>query len=74
MENRLRLNNNIYTEKNIEKAISAYSQLANISYKPEDDGIICEFNGCVNPLDITIMEFENYLIALTQRGLNNDLP
>ena len=61
MNNELYLNKEIYDEKYIQIAIQAYQGLAEISYK---------LNAYI---DLKKKEFENYLIALMNRGLSNEV-
>lgn len=58
------LKNDIYSYKNIEKAIYAYKGYATIRVKKNGNEIKLEFKHCKYGLDVTKKEFENYLIAL----------
>ncbi len=71
MNNKLYLNKEIYDEKYIKLAVQAYRSLAKISYKSEEDWWVCFFTATCYDMNLTKMEFENYLIALMNRGLSN---
>ena len=62
---RLKLNNDIYTEKSIKNVIDVYKTLANIVVESQRDGYltIC-FANCVYDEKLTVKEFENYLIGV----------
>lgn len=65
--NKLILSKDIYIISAIENAISAFSKLAEITISEETNCYFCEFNNCVYEKDITIKEFENYLIDLCNK-------
>ena len=69
MNNKLYLNKEIYNEEYIKIAVQAYRNLAKISYEAEADGWVCFFSAIRYDMELTKMEFENYLIALMNRGL-----
>lgn len=65
--NKLMLSKYIYTFPAIENAISAFSELATISIREETNCYLFEFENCVYEEDITLKEFENYLIDLSNK-------
>ena len=69
----LYLNKEIYDEKYIQIAIQAYQGLAEISYKLNACWWMCSFTATRYDIDLTKKEFENYLIALMNRGLSNEV-
>lgn len=71
MNSKLFLNKEIYDLKCIHMAIQAYSQLAFIKCIANECGWICTFERCVYDIDLTIKEFENYLIGMMNRRLVN---
>ena len=73
MNNELYLNKEIYDDKYIQIAIQAYQGLAEISYKLNACWWMCSFTATRYDIDLTKKEFENYLIALMNRGLSNEV-
>ena len=65
MKNRLFLNKEIYTERNIKRAIKAYEEIATIKIEQEEQYFICEIIKSRYDLQTTIWEFENYIIGLS---------
>jgi hypothetical protein len=65
MNNVLRLNSRIYSLSNIQNAINAYSGLCSVDFSIDGDYFICVFSECLYSIDLTINEFENYLISST---------
>lgn len=63
--NRLEISKEIYSLHNVEKAINDYSDIANIILSQDTDYFVLEFSKCVYESNITIKEFENYLIDLS---------
>lgn len=63
--NRLEINKEIYELNNVQKAINDYSELAKIVLYQKDNYYILDFDNCVYDFNITIKEFENYLIDLS---------
>ena len=64
MSNVLRIKRNLYSENNLRYAIDAYSELCSIKYEIKNNFIECVFKDCVYSEELTIKEFENYLISL----------
>lgn len=71
MNNSLYLNKEIYDEKCIYAAIQAYSQLSSINCVSNEKGWVCFFYQCQYDVELTKMEFENYLIGIMNRRLMN---
>lgn len=70
MNNKLFLNKYIYDYKSVDKSINAFGQIASISICDDEEYWICIFHKTKAPMLKTILEFENYLIAITnQRGM-----
>ncbi len=65
MKNKLFLNKEIYTERNIKRAIKAYEELATIKIEQEEQYFICEIIDSRYDLQRTVWEFENYIIGLS---------
>ena len=67
------LNKMIYSKDDIIYTIRKYKNISEISISENTKYYICEFTKCKYYLDITIGEFENYLInLLNASGLKND--
>lgn len=62
--NELELAFDIYTESRIVKAIEAYKNYADISISRNPLSYILTFTNCRYDVELTIKEFENYLICL----------
>lgn len=60
--NKLELKTDVYNIENIEKACVAYKDYAKIKIKMKNNRIELTFSKCKYNADITIKEFENYLI------------
>lgn len=60
--NKLELKTDVYNIENIEKACVAYKDYAKIKIKMKNNRIELIFCKCKYNDDITIKEFENYLI------------
>ncbi len=60
--NKLILSKEIYSEDSIEETCEAYSNLARIRIKKRKECMELIFDRCRYDTDITIKEFENYLI------------
>lgn len=67
MKNKLFLNKEIYRERNIKRAIKAYEEIATIKTEQKEQYFICEIIDSHYDLQTTIWEFENYIIALSNR-------
>ena len=65
--NKLRLSREIYSEKILQQGICDYQGLAQITYLTDDDHYIVTFADCQYATDVTIHEFEDYLIELTYK-------
>lgn len=68
MDNRLLLNKDIYSFNKIDEAISAFSNLAEVTVTEDSKYWICIFLKSKAAISRTIDEFENYLIGITNRG------
>ena len=60
--NKLELKTDVYNIENIEKACVAYKDYVKITIKMKNNRIALTFSKCQYNADITIKEFENYLI------------
>ena len=60
--NKIVLNMDIYKRENIEKACMAYKDYAKIRVRVKNNRIELTFDKCKYNSNITIKEFENYLI------------
>lgn len=60
--NRLILSMDIYSVDNIKETCNVYKDFARIGIKRSNDYIELTFDRCKYDADITIKEFENYLI------------
>lgn len=67
--NRLFLNKSLFREEFIKAAIFDYKKLASISLLNKDQYYVCLFNSCKYDYELTIHEFENYVIGLNAKGL-----
>lgn len=59
---KLLLSTEIYSEKNIKEICDVYKDFARIKMKRKNNHIELIFNSCKYDPDITVKEFENYLI------------
>ena len=59
---KLLLSAEIYSEKNIKETCDVYKDFARIKMKRKNNHIELIFNDCKYDPDITVKEFENYLI------------
>ncbi|MBR0406276.1 MAG: HxsD-like protein [Eggerthellaceae bacterium] len=64
----LTLRKEIYQKSFVEKAILAYASIARIDVTTKGDYILCAFRQCTYDENLTVKEFENYLIDLTNNG------
>lgn len=62
--NRLELKTDIYSIENIIKTCEAYKELAEISICKTADAVILQFAKCRYEENLTMKEFENYLINI----------
>lgn len=67
MKNKLFLNKEIYGERNIKRAIKDYEEIATIKIEQKEQYFICEIIESYYDIQTTIREFENYIIALSNR-------
>lgn len=67
--NKLFLSRLLYKEECIRKAIIDYQNLTTISLIKENQYFVCVFEKCKYNIDLTVHEFENYLISLCAKGL-----
>ena len=61
---KVKINRSIYSEETITAAIKAYQNHAVISAKIKDDYAVLTFWKCRYDEDLTIKEFENYMIGI----------
>ena len=54
----------IYSYESIKKTEQAYKDYARIKETRTDSAVILRFDKCKYPEDITVKEFENYLICV----------
>ena len=71
MNNTLILNKEIYNLQYINMAILAYKEIADIKITSDDIYFTCIFDNCMYEYAITMREFENYLITLTNRSISD---
>ena len=62
---RVQYDKSIYSETAIKKAIVDYSNLAEIELYNTPECFICSINHSDYPMEITAMEFSNYVLNLT---------
>lgn len=67
MNNKLLLNKKIYDKKYIIHTIKDFSSMANIKLESNNEYWICYFYKCKVSVIITMREFENYLIGVSNR-------
>ena len=67
MKNRLFLIKEIYCLEKIKQAINDYKNLAVIELKEDENYYYCDFKETYYALNLTVNEFENYLIGLTYK-------
>lgn len=63
MKNRLCLNKEIYCIDNIKQAIVDYQKIASIDVCEDEKHFYCDFKETLYDVDLTINEFENYVIG-----------
>lgn len=71
MSNSLFLNKEIYCPQYIEMAVQAYRSIATVKIVSDKGYWVCVFEDCVYDNETTKREFENYVIALVNRGIGN---
>lgn len=59
---KLLLSTEIYSEKNIKETCDVYKDFARIKMKRKNNHIELIFNSCKYDPNVTVKEFENYLI------------
>lgn len=64
----LYLNKEIYDKQRIYMAINNFQNVAEVEVNEEKFYFVCEFCKCRYSTGLTIKEFENYLISLTNKG------
>lgn len=62
--NKLKLNLDVYSIKNIEKTCQVYAGYAKIKISHVESKIELEFDRCKYDPELTMKEFENYLINI----------
>lgn len=65
--NELKLNKGLYFLNRINIAIKAFADIADISIREEEKYYLCDFSNCSYDLETTMMEFENYIIDLSNK-------
>lgn len=65
MSGKLFLNKKIYEKNCLSKAIAAYRNIAEITFVEDSLYWICDFQNCKYGEERTVLEFENYLIELS---------
>lgn len=60
--NRLYLSEDVYSQESVKETCAVYKEYAHIEMKRENLHIKLTFSGCKYDPDLTIKEFENYLI------------
>ena len=61
---KLVLKKEIYSACTIETAVSAFRNIASITVESQSQQFVLQFSDCKTDTDLTIKEFENYLIGL----------
>lgn len=64
LKNKLQLNTDIYSESSIRESCAAYKTYARIKIKKKNRYMELTFDRCKYKPDITMKEFENYLINI----------
>lgn len=64
MMKKIILNNDIFSYDSIDKAIQAYKKIALIRKKCDGNKVVLTFWKCKYDEELTIKEFENYLIGI----------
>ena len=59
----------VYYKWAFQKAIIDYQNLTAIYLSEENTHFVCTFENCKYNVDLTIREFENYVIGLCAKGL-----
>ncbi len=60
----LRISKEIYDEKSLSGAVEAYKGFAEIKIEDIGESWTVSFEKCINGEQITVKEFENYLIGI----------
>lgn len=69
MKHDLQLSSEIFSRQTIEAAIRAYSGLARIQVESQPGGWLLSFTDCQYDPQLTIREFNNYLVNLSSISL-----
>ena len=69
MKHDLQLSSEIFSRQTIEAAIRAYSGLARIQVESQPGGWLLSFTHCQYDPQLTIREFNNYLVNLSSISL-----
>ena len=67
MNDCLKLSKEFYTKNIIEKVIKDYSEICNVRLIEEEKYYNCIFIDTIMDAEITMKEFEDYLIGLTRK-------
>lgn len=62
--NRLYLSRDVYSEDSVKKTCFVYREYAQIKFKLKNSHIELSFDRCKYDPDLTMKEFENYLIGV----------
>jgi hypothetical protein len=68
MSKRIKLSKELYNLVVVEQTVAAYSGICRVSVSQEDKYICCDVIESVADIDLTIKEFENYMIGLTRKN------
>ena len=64
MKNEIRIRKDIISLESVSRACADFSNIVRIQIFEEPEYWICSFGKCTYALDLTEMEFENYVIDL----------
>lgn len=67
MNNCLQLNKDIYSRDIIEKVSEVYAQMCDVQIVEKDTFFECRFFNTITDMELTMKEFENYLIGLSRK-------
>ncbi len=63
-----RYSKHFYTKKSIDMAVKDYTKIATINVSDVGEYYVCLFSNCKTSPEITINEFDNYLIEILSLG------
>ena len=67
MNKQLMLNKQIYNSEIVDEVIEVYSAICTVNVLEDEKYIYCDFINSVTDIEVTIKEFEDYLIGLTRK-------